>query len=129
MADDAWGAAGRCGVATCKVTSATRRIRSRRCISAVESIVPTNARIISCFVVGSNYGGTMPLHIDRFVEIIFRTSIDDLDTQKVIDSDDKFEKLCRVISLTEQRGFRQVEILLNHPLVRDDKALMKIFAI
>lgn len=71
----------------------------------------------------------MPLPIDRFVEIIFRTSIDDLDTQKVIDSDDEFEKLCRVISFTEQRGFRQVEILLNHPLVRDDKALMKIFAI
>lgn len=79
---------------------------------------------------------TMPLyidracgHIDRFVEIIFRTGIDDLDTQKVIDSDDEFEKLCRVISLTEQRGFRQVEILLNHPLVREDKGLMKIFAI
>ena len=80
--------------------------------------------------------GTMPLfvdrtcgHIDRFVEIIFRTRIDDLDTQKVIDSDELFEKLCRVISLTEQRGFKQVEILLKHPLVRDDKLLMKIFAI
>ncbi|AKM09691.1 hypothetical protein [Croceicoccus naphthovorans] len=80
--------------------------------------------------------GAMPLsvdrtcgHIDRFVEIMFRKRIDDLDTQKVIDDDGQFEKLCRVISLTEQRGFRQVEILLAHPLVRDDKVLMKIFAI
>ncbi|RYD60509.1 MAG: ferritin-like domain-containing protein, partial [Verrucomicrobiaceae bacterium] len=80
--------------------------------------------------------GTMPLfidracgHIDRFVEIVFRQPIDDLDTQKVIDSDELFEKLCRVISLTEQRGFKQVEVLLKHPLVREDKVLMSIFAI
>lgn len=68
-------------------------------------------------------------HIDRFVEIMFQTRIDDLDTQNVIDSDRLFERLCRVISLTEKRGFRQVEILLDHPLVRDDQVLMKIFGI
>lgn len=80
--------------------------------------------------------GVMPLfidrtcgHIDRFVEIIFRTEIDNLDTQDIIDDDALFEKLCRVISLTERRGFRQVEILMRHPLVRQDKVLMKIFAI
>lgn len=80
--------------------------------------------------------GKMPLkvdrtcgHIDRFVEIIFRTTIDNLDTQAIIDNDDEFEKLCRVISLTEQRGFKQVEILLKHPLVKDDKVMMKIFQI
>lgn len=68
-------------------------------------------------------------HIDRFVEIIFHTRIDQLDTQAVINSDALFEKLCRVISLTEQRGHRQVGILLRHPLVRDDKVMMKIFRI
>ncbi|MBA3678343.1 MAG: ferritin-like domain-containing protein [Sphingosinicella sp.] len=80
--------------------------------------------------------GTMPLkvdracgHIDRFVEIMFRCTIDDLDTRAIIASDDLFEKLCRVISLTEKRGHRQVEILLRHPLVRDDKMLMRIFRI
>jgi len=80
--------------------------------------------------------GKMPLrvdrtcgHIDRFVEIIFRTTIDNLDTQAIIDDDDEFEKLCRVISLTEQRGFKQVEVLLKHPLVRDDKVMMKIFQV
>lgn len=80
--------------------------------------------------------GRMPLlvdrtcgHIDRFVEIMFRSTIDDLDTQAVIDRDDLFERLCRVISLTEQRGHRQVEILLAHPLVRHDRMLMKIFRV
>lgn len=80
--------------------------------------------------------GKMPLrvdrtcgHIDRFVEIMFRRTIDDLDTQAIIASDDEFEKLCRVISLTEQRGYKQVDILLRHPLVTGDKVLMKIFRI
>jgi hypothetical protein len=80
--------------------------------------------------------GQMPLlvdrtcgHIDRFVEIMFRSTIDRLDTQQVIDDDRLFEKLCRVISLTEQRGFKQVEILLAHPVVKRDAGLMKIFRI
>lgn len=79
--------------------------------------------------------GKMPLqvdrtcgHIDRFVEIMFRHTIDELDTQRII-AEDQFEKLCRVISLTEQRGHKQVEILLRHPLVTGDKVLMKIFRI
>lgn len=80
--------------------------------------------------------GTMPFavdrtigHIDRFVEIMFRKTIDRLDTDAIIASDRLFERLCRVISLTEQRGYRQVEILLNHPIVQTDKALMKIFKV
>jgi len=68
-------------------------------------------------------------HIDRFVEIMFRTTIDGLDTKAIIASDPLFERLCRVISLTEQRGYRQVEILLNHPVVRTDKALVRIFQV
>lgn len=68
-------------------------------------------------------------HIDRFVEILFRTKIDQLDTQAVIDRDDMFEKLCRVISITEQRGFRQVEILLKNRFVRSDPFLERIFKI
>lgn len=80
--------------------------------------------------------GKMPLkvdrtcgHIDRFVEIMFRRTIDDLDTDAIIASDDEFEKLCRVISLTEQRGYKQVDVLLRHPLVTGDKVLMRIFRI
>jgi len=80
--------------------------------------------------------GQMPLfvdrmcgHIDRFVEIMFRSTIDRLDTHQVIAEDRLFEKLCRVISLTEKRGYRQVEVLLNHPIVRQDPGLIKIFKI
>lgn len=80
--------------------------------------------------------GRMPLavdrtcgHIDRFVEIMFGRTIDALDTQAVIDDDAQFEKLCRVISLTEQRGYKQVHILLRHPAVLRDKVLTRIFRI
>jgi hypothetical protein len=80
--------------------------------------------------------GQMPLfvdrtcgHIDRFVEIMFGSTIDALDTGSVIGNDRLFEKLCRVVSLTEKRGYRQVEILLGHPLVRRDPALIKIFRV
>lgn len=68
-------------------------------------------------------------HIDRFIEIMFRRTIDRLDTQEVIDNDHLFERLCRVISLTEQRGYKQVEILLDHPLVKSDPALIRIFQV
>jgi len=80
--------------------------------------------------------GVMPLavdrtfgHIDRFIEIMFRSRIDNLDTRAVIDSDKLFERLCRVIALTEQRGCRQVEILLGNRFVRTDPVLLRIFGI
>jgi hypothetical protein len=80
--------------------------------------------------------GKMPIavdrtcgHIDRFVGIMFRSSIDDLEPMRIVQRDELFERLCRVISLTEQRGHRQVEILLRHPIVRRDPMLMKIFRI
>jgi len=80
--------------------------------------------------------GKMPLkvdrtcgHIDRFVEIMFGRRIDELDTETVIGDDRLFERLCRVISLTERRGMKQVDILLNHPIVKRDKTLMRIFRI
>jgi hypothetical protein len=80
--------------------------------------------------------GKMPLkvdrtcgHIDRFVEIMFRRGIDDLDTDAMMLDERQFERLCRVISLTEQRGMKQVDILLKHPLVKHDKTLIRIFRI
>ena len=79
--------------------------------------------------------GLMPLfvdrtcgHIDRFVELVFRQRIDDLDIDGFV-AGGNFEELCRVISLTEQRGYRQVEILLHHPLILEDRSLTKIFQI
>src|SRR5687767_8806196 len=63
-------------------------------------------------------------HIDRFVEIMFRSKIDDLDPRLIIGRDYLFERMCRVISLTEKRGYRQVEILLRSPIVLSDKRLV-----
>lgn len=80
--------------------------------------------------------GVMPLsvdrsfgHIDRFVEIMFGRRIAQLDTQAVVRSDRLFERLCRVISLTEQRGFRQVELLLRNRIILSDPVLTRIFEI
>ncbi|WP_062343369.1 hypothetical protein [Novosphingobium sp. CCH12-A3] len=80
--------------------------------------------------------GRMPLavdstcgHIDRFIQKVFGCTIDELDTQGVIASPEAFEKLCRGIMLTEQRGMRQVEILLENSHVRSDKALKRIFEV
>ena len=80
--------------------------------------------------------GFMPLaidrtfgHIDRFVEIMFGSRIDEIDPVQIIGRDELFERMCRVISLTEKRGHRQVEILLRHPFVRSDPTLMRIFRI
>ena len=79
--------------------------------------------------------GRMPLfvdracgHIDRFVELVFRKRIDELDVDRFV-KDGHFEELCRVISLTEQRGYRQVEVLLRHPLILKERGLTKIFQI
>jgi hypothetical protein len=68
-------------------------------------------------------------HIDRFVEIMFRRRIDDLDTLEVVRRDELFEQLCRIISLTEKRGHRQLGALLRNPFVRSDRRLVKIFSI
>ncbi len=80
--------------------------------------------------------GRMPLavdstcgHIDRFIEKVFGCSIDDLDTQGVIASPDAFERLCRVIMLTEQRGMHQVDVLLRNRHVLSDKAMKRIFEV
>lgn len=68
-------------------------------------------------------------HIDRFVEIMFRSRIDDLDEDKLIRDDRNFEKMCRVIALTERRGYRQLDILLQHPVVLRDRMLTKMFRV
>jgi hypothetical protein len=68
-------------------------------------------------------------HIDRFVRIMFGKGIDQLDKAQVVNSNDLFGRLCRVISLTEKRGYKQVEILLRNSHVLSDKMLSKIFRI
>lgn len=80
--------------------------------------------------------GKMPLevdracgHIDHFILMVFGCTIDELDTGAVIASADEFEKLCRVIMLTEQRGMRQVEVLLRNRHVLSDPVMTRLFRI
>jgi hypothetical protein len=80
--------------------------------------------------------GRMPLavdrgfgHIDRFIRFAFGCTIDELDTDAVVADPALFERLCRVIVLTEQRGLRQVEELLRNPMIRADRAMHRIFEI
>ena len=80
--------------------------------------------------------GAMPLavdrgygHIDRFIRIAFGRTIDQLDVGEVVADPALFEKLCRVIVLTEQRGLAQVEALLRNRLIRADAAMLRIFEV
>ena len=80
--------------------------------------------------------GRMPLkvdrtcgHIDHFIEAVFGCPIEELDTAGIVADGDRFEKLCRVIMLTEQRGMAQVEILLKNSHVRSDPVMKRIFTI
>lgn len=80
--------------------------------------------------------GTMPLmvdrtcgHIDRLVRLTFGCHVDDLDQEEVTGNRQAFARLCRVISLTERRGMRTVETLLQSPLIHGDKQLKKIFQV
>ena len=80
--------------------------------------------------------GRMPLkvdrtcgHIDRFIEKVFGCTIDELDTARVVADREAFEKLCRVIMLTEQRGMTQVQVLLGNAHVRSDPVMNRIFRI
>ena len=80
--------------------------------------------------------GRMPLkvdsgvgHIDRFIQWVFHCSIEDLDTGHILANADEFEQLCRVIMLTEQRGYAQVEIILKNKLIMSDPMLKRIFQI
>ena len=68
-------------------------------------------------------------HIDRFVGLLFRSTIDGLDTNQLIASDALFARLCRVIALTQRRGLWQVESLLRDSRIRRDPVLTKIFQI
>jgi hypothetical protein len=68
-------------------------------------------------------------HIDHFIQAVFGCPIDELDTAAIVADAGEFEKLCRVIMLTEQRGMHQVEVLLENPHVRSDKAMLRIFEV
>lgn len=68
-------------------------------------------------------------HIDRFIRLVFGCDIDDLDTAAITASEPLFQKLCRVIMITEIRGMNQLEVLLQNFAVKSDPALLRIFEV
>lgn len=80
--------------------------------------------------------GEMPLkvdrtcgHIDHFIESIFGCTIEELDTEAIVADGNAFEKLCRVIMITERRGMHQVETLLDNAHVLSDRGMTAIFKV
>ncbi|MDE2405611.1 MAG: ferritin-like domain-containing protein [Sphingomonadales bacterium] len=80
--------------------------------------------------------GRMPLavdrgygHIDHFIAFAFRVPIEGLDTGAIVADPAAFERLCRVIALTEQRGLAQVEVLRANAIVNGDPVMRRIFAV
>lgn len=68
-------------------------------------------------------------HIDRFIAKAFGCSIDRLDTREVATNPALFDRLLRVIALTERRGLWQVGVLLRNRWVRSDPVLVRMFTI
>jgi len=68
-------------------------------------------------------------HIDRLIRLTFGCHIEQLDTQEIISRDELFQKLCRIIMLTEIRGMHTVDTLLHSFVVKEDRALVKIFQV
>lgn len=68
-------------------------------------------------------------HIDRLIKMTCGCHIDELDTNEVLASPELFNKICRIIMITEQRGVRMVDVLLRSSLVAADPSLLKIFRV
>ncbi len=68
-------------------------------------------------------------HIDRLIRLTFGCGIDDLDTDAVTADDRLFQKLCRIIMITEIRGMNQLDIILEDRMVKSDPKLTKIFTV
>ena len=80
--------------------------------------------------------GLMPLkvdrtcgHIDHFIESAFGCRIEELDTGVIVADHEAFERLCRVIMVTEQRGMAQAQVLLRNRHIRSDKGMRRIFEV
>ncbi|MFN0158783.1 MAG: ferritin-like domain-containing protein [Bacteroidota bacterium] len=74
--------------------------------------------------VDSMYG-----YIDQFVKWIFGRTLEELNERQILESDDLFFKLCRVIMMTEFRGMKQVDVLLRSGIVQRHPSLLRIFKV
>ncbi|NMB81440.1 MAG: ferritin-like domain-containing protein [Ignavibacteria bacterium] len=75
-------------------------------------------------IVTKKYG-----YIDLFVKHIFKEDLKTLDQNRIINDENEFMKLCRLIMMTEFRGMKQVKTLLKSPLIKRSESLIKIFKV
>lgn len=68
-------------------------------------------------------------HIDKMIHLTFGCDIDALDTDAVVASEAMFNRLCRVIILTEKRGMWQVDKLLSMGVIRRERPLYQLFKV
>lgn len=68
-------------------------------------------------------------HIDKMIRLTFGCDIDALDTDAVVASEAMFNRLCRVIILTEKRGMWQVDKLLSMGVIRRERPLYQLFKV
>jgi len=80
--------------------------------------------------------GVMPLavtggsgYIDKFVKLVFRQKLKNLNPATILENNEEFFKLCRLIMMTEFRGMKQVNSLVNSAAIRRNEDLMRIFRI
>ena len=76
------------------------------------------------FKIGPTYG-----YVDLFINHIFKKPIEELDRSELIEDDEQFFKLCRLIMMTEFRGMRQVDRLLKSPFIAQGSTLHRIFKV
>jgi hypothetical protein len=105
-------------------------------ISAVEKHTADERKHYRMFRRYFESRGEMPLvithssgYVDKFVRLLFRRKLEDLNTAEILQDDKEFFKLCRLVMMTEFRGMKQVDALLNSSLMRRNDDLMRILHI
>lgn len=76
------------------------------------------------FRVGAWYG-----YCDQMVACLFGKTIDQLNPNDLLQNDEAFFRLCRLIMITEMRGMAQVKLIVKNPLIRRRKELADIFGV
>jgi hypothetical protein len=76
------------------------------------------------FALGPSVG-----YIDLFVDFVFGTPLDRFDVQRAVRDEQYMFRLFRLIMLTEARGLKQVDALLDVAVIRESPRLSNIFKI
>jgi hypothetical protein len=68
-------------------------------------------------------------YCDQIVKALFRRDLSEIDPRQLLEHDADFFRLCRLIMITEMRGMKQVDLILQNFLVRARPELLEIFQV